>query len=507
MADFLLSWLLVPALLCVLSLGCGLLGAWAAERPGAPRGEPFPGVLILPIGFAAVVVTASLVTTWKATAPLAGVAPLAVALAGLVAGRRPLGGWARASLARGLWPGIAGAMAFAAVGAPVVLTGKAGFTGFAKITDLAHQISFVEWLRTEGRTAIGAGNSSFQEIVDKLVSSSYPGGTQSVVASMGDLGHVDVLWAYQPVLAFVAAMLALALYAVLRRGIPSAPVRAVAAGVAAQPTILYAYTLAAGIKELSGAAAIVLVAAVMSERRPLGWSPLVPGAVAFASAYSVFNLTVVPWLGVILVVLVLYELRGEDSALRVAGRWLAVVALTVVLAAPAVANGLSLLRAAGGVAGPQGLGNLAYKVPAWSSFGPWITPDHRFPLAQDGHVTLTYLLIAVAIALIVAGFAAALRDRDRGLVALGASGLVATAYMVYSTGVWLQFKAFAMTAPIALALAFTGAVWLVRVLPVRVLRAAPVAAAAALALGILYGNALQYHATTLGDYDRYIDLK
>src|SRR3954447_21012829 len=504
MADFLLSWLLVPALLCVLSLGCGLLVVWAAERTGAPRGEPFPGVLILPIGFAAVVVIASLVTTWKATAPLAGVAPLAVAVAGLVVGRRRILGPSRANLTRSVSPGIAAAIAFAAVGGPVILTGKAGFTGFAKITDLAHQISFVEWLRTEGRTGIGAGNSSYQEIVDKLVSSSYPGGTQSVVASMGDLGHVDVLWAYQPVLAFVAAMLALALYAVLRRAIPSAPVRAAAAGVAPQPTILYAYTLAAGIKELSGAAAIVLVAAAVAERRPLGWSPLVPGAVAFASAYSVFNLTVVPWLGVILVVLVLYELREADSALRTGGRWLAVVALTAVLAAPAVANGLSLLRAAGGAAGPQGLGNLAYKVPAWSSFGPWITPDHRFPLAQDGHATLTYLLIAVAIALIAAGFAAALRNRDRGLVALGASGLVATAYMVHSTGVWLQFKAFAMTAPIALALAAAGAVWLAHVLPVRALRLIPLGAGAAVALGVLYGNALQYHATPISDYDRYV---
>jgi hypothetical protein len=505
MADFLLSWLLVPALLCVLSLGCGLIVAAIAERTGAPRGEPFPGLLLLPIGFAGVVVIASLLTTWKLTAPLAGVGPLAVAVVGLFVGRRRLAaGWNRRTAM--LWPALAGAIPFAAVGLPVILTGKAGFTGFAKITDLAHQISFVEWLRTEGRTGIGAGNSSFQEIVDKLVSSSYPGGTQSVIASMGDLAHVDVMWAYQPVLAFVAAMLGLTLYAVLRRGLPSAPVRAFAAGIAAQPTILYAYTLAAGIKELSGAAAIVLVAAVLSERRPLGWSVLVPGAVAFASAYSIFNLTVVPWLGVILVVLMLYELRS-DGVGRTIGRWAAIVGLTALLAAPAVLDGLSLLRAAGGAAGPAGLGNLAYEVPAWSSFGPWITPDHRFPLATYGHPGATYVLVAIAIALIVAGFVAAFRARDRGLVALGVSGIVATAYMLHSSGVWLQLKAFCMTAPIALSLAFTGAAWLVRVLPVRSLRIAPLAAGAAVALGVLYGNALQYHATTLADYNRYIDLK
>ena len=246
MADFLLCWLLVPALLCVLSLGCGLVVAAIAERTGAPRGEPFPGLLVLPIGFAGVIVIASLLTTWKLTAPLAGVGPLAVALAGLFVGRRRLAaGWNRRAAM--VWPALTAAIPFAAVGLPVILTGKAGFTGFAKITDLAHQISFVEWLRTEGRTGIGAGNSSFQEIVDKLVSSSYPGGTQSVIASMGDLGHVDVIWAYQPVLAFVAAMLGLSLYAVLRRGLPSTPVRAFAPGIAPPPSIRSAYTRAARI--------------------------------------------------------------------------------------------------------------------------------------------------------------------------------------------------------------------------------------------------------------------
>src|SRR3954447_6586928 len=505
MADFLFSWLLVPALLCVLSMGCGLLVAWAAERTGAPRGEPFPGVLILPIGFAAVVVTASLVTTWKATAPLAGVAPLAVALAGLVAGRRRLGGWTRASLARGLWPGIAGAVAFAAVGAPVVLTGRAGFTGFAKITDLAHQISFVEWLRTEGRTAIAAGNSSFQEIVDKLVSSSYPGGTQSVVASMGDLGHVDVMWAYQPVLAFIAAMLGLTLYVVLRRAIPSRPVRAIAAGVAAQPSILYAYALAGGVTEVSGAAASVLVAAILAERRPLGWSRVVPGAVALASAYSIFNLTVLPWVGMIFAVLFVWDLASDRARGRTVARWAGMVALTALLAAPAVTSGLSLLRAAGGAEGPQGLGNLAAPVPAWAAVGPWITADHRFPLAQYGHPGLTHAIIALTLALAALGVFAAVRARDRGLVSLAIAGAVALAYMLHSSGVWLQLKAFCMTAPITLSLAFAGAVWLGS--RMRLLKIAGLAAVALVALGVLYGNALHYHSITLGDYDRFSDLK
>jgi hypothetical protein len=506
MGDFLLSWLLVPALLCVLSLGCGLLVASLASRGRAAQsgGEPFPGVLVLPVGFAAMVVVASLLTTWKATAPLAGVGPAVVALAGLVVGRHRLTGWWAAK--RGAFaPFVAAGLPWAAVALPVVLTGKAGFTGFAKITDLAHQISFIEWLRTEGRTQIGAGNSSYQEIVDKLVSSSYPGGVQSVVASMGDLAHVDVMWAYQPVLAFVAAMLGLSLYAVLRLAIRPRLVRAVAAGVAAQPTILYSYTLAAGIKEIAGAAGIVLVAALFAGRRPQGWSVVLPAAVAIASVYSVFSLTVAPWLGVILAALVVSELVRERERAQVVRRWVAMGALTLLLAAPAVASGLTLLRASGGANGPEGLGNLAAAVPGWASFGPWITSDHRFPLARFGSPTPTYILIAVAIALIVIGLYAAARARDRGLLVLGLSGLVAVPFFLKDSGVWLQLKAFCMTAPISLALAFAGAAWLAG--RIRPLQLAGVAAAVAVGLGVLYGNALQYHHTTLADYGRLMDLK
>jgi hypothetical protein len=507
MGDFLLSWLLVPALLCVLSLGCGLLVAWLASRTvtrSRPGAEPFPGALVLPVGFAATVVVASLLTTWNATAPLAGVGPLAVAIAGLVVGRPRLRAW-WADRRRALAPFVAAGIPWAAVALPVVLTGKPGFTGFAKIVDLAHQIAFVEWLRTEGRTQVSVPNSSYQEIVDKLVSSSYPGGTQSVVASMGDLAHLNVMWAYQPVLAFVAAMLGLTLYVVLRHALPRPPVRALAAAVAAQPTILYSYTLVAGIKELSGAGALLLVAAVFARQRPEGWSVVIPGAVAIASAYSIFNLTIAPWLGVMVAALIATELLRERTISRVALRWASVVGLTLLLAAPAVANGFTLLRAAGGANGPEGLGNLAAAVPAWSSFGPWITADHRFPLAQYGHPTATYILIGIAIALIVVGVYAAIRARDRGLGVLALAGVVAVAFFMRDSGVWLQLKAFCMTAPIALALAFAGAAWLAR--RARPLQVLGVAAAVAVALGVLYGNALQYHHTTLADYDRLTDLQ
>ena len=174
-------------------------------------------------------------------------------------------------------------------------------------------------------------------------------------------------------------------------------------------------------------------------------------------------------------------------------------------AVPAVVAGLTLLRAAGGATGPEGLGNLAAPVPGWAAVGPWMTLDHRFPLDRYADPAPTYALIAIALVLAIVGFVAALRSRDRGLVALGLSGAIAMAFILSASSTWVQLKAFCMTAPISLALAFAGAAWLTR--RAAWLRPAGLVAGLAVAAGVLYGSALQYHHTTLADYERMSDLK
>ena len=72
------------------------------------------------------------------------------------------------------------------------------------------------------------------------------------------IGHVltgvDVAWLFQPYLCFLAAMLALGLYGLLSRLVESRPLRALSAFVAAQPALLYGYSLWGGVKELVTAA-------------------------------------------------------------------------------------------------------------------------------------------------------------------------------------------------------------------------------------------------------------
>jgi hypothetical protein len=506
MGTFFLSWLVAPALLLVISMGCGMLVGRLAERTGTPRGDAFPGVLVVPVGFALCVLIASLVTNWEATAPLAGVAPVVVAIVGFVVGRQRLAGWwaGRRSV---IWPFVAGFLPFGSVAAPVFFTGKVGVSGFTKITDLGHQLAFIEYLRTDGRAAVPQTTSSFDEVIKKLVDG-YPGGTQSVVASMGDLVHTSITWVYQPVLAFVAAMLGVSLYVVLARAIPSRPWRAVAAGVAAQPTILYAYTLAAGIKEISSAAAIVLIAAVFAAHRPMGWNPLIPGAVAFACAFAIFSVTVLPWIGILFVAFLVFDLLSEPAARgATALRWGAIALLGAILTAQSIGPGLDILKVTGST-GPVGLGNLAAPVPAWSTVGPWITSDHRFPLDRYGSPDATYILIGVALVLIVLGIRRALIMRDRAMVALAIAGAIALAYILSESEVWVQLKAFCITAPIALALAFSGGAGLVGRKRMRVpLATLGLVATAAVGIGVLYGNALQYHHTPLATPERITELQ
>ena len=139
---FLHSWVLFPVVAFLLCVGCGLL----VDRIA---GRPLPGALVAPVGMAAVVVIASFLTWPKATAPLTPWALGVAAVAGYVVGRRRL----QASLRRwrhAIWPGVAAVLPAGMMSLPVLVTGKAGFTGYGRIVDLAYQIAWAE-LRADRR--------------------------------------------------------------------------------------------------------------------------------------------------------------------------------------------------------------------------------------------------------------------------------------------------------------------------------------------------------------------
>jgi hypothetical protein len=492
---FLHAWLIYPAVLAVLAWGGGLLLDRAA-------GGAIPRVLIVPAGLATLTVVGVVLTYLDATAELTAPALVVLAMAGFVLvlrGRpRPPHGW--------VWPLAAALLPFLVIAAPVLVTGQAGFTGYARIVDIGFQLNLAQQFVTEGRAIPMPALSSFEEVVGRTLGDGYPGGAQAVLGATSQVAGLDPLWAWQPFLAFTGAMLGLALWFLLRDAIAWRPGRAVAAGVAAQPTILYAYTLTGGIKELAAAALITLCAALLVAPRT-DVSPAraaLPVFVAVVAGLATFSLGVVPWIAVLLAVVLGPPLvrdrrlpRPSPRATAVAVASLAVVGVPIALAtvklAPVLASG-----------GPADLGNLAAPVAPWAAIGPWLTPDHRYPLDVAGTLAPTAVLAGAVLVLAVLGLARAWARRDVGLVAVGAAGAIGLAAVVAFGSAWAELKAITTTAPLCVALAFAGAAALART---RLGLPAALAAGVLVAVAVLAGNALQYRGTSLAPSERLGELR
>jgi hypothetical protein len=477
---FVLSWVVYPLLVVALSLGIGLLLRRLAGS------DALPGVLVVPVGFAGIVALVVFPTQLDATAELAGVLVLAVAVGGfLLTGRgllttlRPTRAW--------LWPALAALLPAAAIAAPIVLTGQPGLTGYGRIVDTAHQLDLTAWLTSEGRRVPVESmiDSSYLRQAFQTIDAGYPGGAQATLGATSGLIGVDPVWTYQVFLAVLGAVLGLALFSLLGRAIPSAPWRAVAAGVAAQPTILYSYALAGGIKELGAVVALAVVAAVLLAHPPSGSTirQLVPIAVAAAASLAIFNLGIVP--------------------VRTVGRWAALGVLTLVITIPTLLVAVRLAPTAAG-GGPPDLGNLAAPVSGWSAVGPWLNADYRFALDVIGYPTLTYVFVGIVLALAALGLAWAIARFDLRLLALAVTAGVALVYVTDRSGPWFDLKAFIITAPITLALAFAGAWTISRWRRVRWLGPAAVVL---VAVTVLAGNAMVYRGTTITPYERFAELE
>ncbi len=502
---FLIAWVVAPIVFFAVSLGGGLLVQRAAD--GA-----LPNIYVLPIGFALTIAIGALLTALEATAELVGPACALLAVAGFVLERRRL---PLPSLgASWVWPALAAGAAFAVVAAPVVLSGTAGFTGYSRIVDIAHQFDFSAYLATKARVLPTVTDSSYLEVAIKTLGIGYPGGWQASLGGFARLTGTDLAWIYQPLLSMTAAMLALSIYGLLERMIASRPLRALAAGVAAQPNILYAYGTVGGFKELAAASSLVLTMGVLgfaASRR--GWRSAVPAAVAISASLASLNLTVVPWLGIFLAGTLLVIVWRAPRRLLTVPRFAALGAMVGLLALPTLIEAVKLAPVAASAEGSGrtvlvDLGNLAQPMPVLASAGVWLTRDYRF--TSTGKGPLTYALIALVLALALLGVVAALRRREWPIPLLGAASAIALTYYALRTGPWIQLKAISISGPMVLLCAFAGIGALRDGLAGRRPRLGTAAGwlvAGVVALGVVAGNALAYHDTTVAPAKRLRDLE
>ena len=197
-------WLVFPLALGALSLGCGALVARLAGLRAGPE-------LLLPLGYATIVVAAGFVTWVPGTARLALPVVVGLAAAGLAASWR-LERVSRSDVAAL----VAAGCVFLAYGLPVLASGEASFTGYISLDDTATWLALTDRTLEEGRSVDGLAPSSYEATLATNLGGGYPVGAFLPLGIGAELVGEDVAWVFQPYIAFVAALLALALYALAR---------------------------------------------------------------------------------------------------------------------------------------------------------------------------------------------------------------------------------------------------------------------------------------------------
>jgi len=226
--SLILAWVLFPLVLAAVGAGWGVIVARAA-------GSAISGALLVPLGMAAVIVVTSVLTQWSLTAhaalPVVGIG----AAAGLVLAWpwRP-----------GRWPLLAAVGIVAAYGAPVLLSGQATFTGIIRLDDTATWLGVVDHAMTHLQET--GGTSTYSLNFETDVGPTYPLGSFMLLAVGHAFTGIDSAWIIQPYMAVCGAAVGLCVYALIEPLVASPRIRAFVAFFAAQPALLYGYSLFAG---------------------------------------------------------------------------------------------------------------------------------------------------------------------------------------------------------------------------------------------------------------------
>jgi hypothetical protein len=156
-----------------------------------------------------------LCTRTTATATLAVPLAITVGVVGLVLSRpwqwRP--GWSNP---------VTAVVTYAAYAAPIVLSGQATWAGYIKLDDTATWIALVDRVLSHGRSLAGLAPSTYEVNLSGYLTVGYPLGSFLPLGIGRALVGQDLAWLTDPWMAFMAAMLALALAHVARLALAGA---------------------------------------------------------------------------------------------------------------------------------------------------------------------------------------------------------------------------------------------------------------------------------------------
>jgi hypothetical protein len=487
-----LPWIVFPLVFAALALGCGLLVEWIA-------GRRLPSALLLPAGFAVVLVASSLTTMWATTAGLTS--PLVVALA--VAGfGLALPAWRRPNA----WASGAALAVFLVYAAPIVLSGSATFAGYISLDDTATWLAIADNALVHGRSLAGLAPSTFSAVLHDDLPGGYPIGSMVPLGIGHELTGQDAAWLFQPYVAFLGGLLALTIYALIEPLVLRRWLAAAVTFVGAQPALLYGYAFWSGIKEVTVAYLVALIAALAVSGLAGPWSVrrYLPLAVAMAALLVCVSVLGAVWLaGLGLFALLLARSYGARPAATSAAF---VLACSLILGLPALTAASTFIDgAAHSDAGNGGLGNLIHPLSNLQLLGIWPTGDFR---GRPTHMGTTYLLLALLALAAGFGLIQAARRRVWGLVMYVALCLIGWALVITLDALghgspWLDAKALASASPALLAAALAGGALLIA----GRRRLVGAIALAGVTAGVLWSNALAYRSVWLAPRDQLTELE
>ena len=489
-----LSWVVAPAVLVLVSIGCGLLVEAAA-------GFRLPGALVPPVGLALVVVASDLTTMYDWTAELT--TPVVVVLA--VAGYGLSFPWRGRAI--DTWACVAALAVFGVYALPILATGTATFAGYLTLDDTATWLGLADHALEYGRSFSTLEPSTYQQVVADYLTAGYPLGAFTILGIGSQLTGQDVAWLFQPAIALFAAMLALAIYVAAARVVESRPLRALVAVIAAQPALLFAYAFWSGIKELAAAAMVALLCVLLASTKDRWTSArgALPVAVAVAALFAILSPAGGIWLVVPAgVVVALLAWQGLGHLARGAS---VLVVLVALLSIPSIAIARSFLAGASGaeITESTEVARLGHPLSLWQSAGIWPATDFRTPLHDS---VATYVLIAVLLGCGVFALVVAFRIRAWALPLLVATAvggvLVALGLeLIGLSSPWLNAKAMAEASPAIVAVGVAGALALFE----KGRRVEGAIACAAIAAGVLWSNALAYSNVWLAPRSQLAELE
>lgn len=480
--SLLVPWLVFPFVFGALCVGCGAVVARLARVHAGPE-------LLLPLGYAGLVVLMSFAVWIPRGAALAtplAVGTATVGLALLVTRGRP-------ALRREVAAAVAAATVVLFVyGLPTLASGDPVFTGYVTLDDAATWFALVDHVVEHGRDTTGLAPSSHEATVDTYLSAGYPVGGLLPLGAATALTGEDVAWLFQPYVAFLAALLALSLFGLARPLVESLRARAFVAAVAAQPALLFGYAQWTGVKELAAAALIPLCCVLGATRGRSGMRGALPVATAAGALLAVLGVVGVVWLAIPLVILVV----GGSSRRRV----LPVLALTAILTLPTLAVSRRFAQSSDNVLRSEDeLGNLIRPLDKLQVAGIWPSSDFRL---EPDTLPPVVVLIGVACSLAVVGLVAAWR-RAPGALVYVSTALVGAATTVAVGSPWVDGKALATASPAVIFAALVGCTRLVS----GGRGVEGVIATAAVAGGVLWSNVLTYTGVSLAPYDQLVELE